>query len=455
LPEVLIRIAWLNRKLGMLDEAARYAERAVDLTSAETPSTSKSRADALHALGVISYRGNNYSIAADSLSQAARLYELLDEWRSAADARSGASLALHQLGRYDDALEEARKAVSDDDLRPSGHLQRAELLGKLASRLMFAGDSVEANGVFHQALATLGGPSPETASVRAQLLHNQAGLESRLGQYDKAEQLLEQALQLASFSDAEKRIALNSLGSAYRAQGKQFQAEAILRRVIEDSTDDRQGDQVLATSLHNLAMVYIDRGDYDIAEDLLRKSIGLVESLSDYPTAKLGVAIASMGIVHEMREDFAAARLAYERALDILTNTAGPDSSEYVDVLRHLSSLSQDEGKLEAAEDLASTALAKSRSLYGENHPDVADGLYRIGNVMEAKGDVNEAEQAYRNAVRIARIFPTRFKVVYIKALSDVLNQQERYAEARELESELAAAERETSEGSDPSGGEE
>jgi tetratricopeptide (TPR) repeat protein len=276
-----------------------------------------------------------------------------------------------------------------------------------------------------------------------------------LGQYDKAEQLLEQALQLASFSDAEKRIALNSLGSAYRAQGKQFQAEAILRRVIEDSTDDRQGDQVLATSLHNLAMVYIDRGDYDIAEDLLRKSIGLVESLSDYPTAKLGVAIASMGIVHEMREDFAAARLAYERALDILTNTAGPDSSEYVDVLRHLSSLSQDEGKLEAAEDLASTALAKSRSLYGENHPDVADGLYRIGNVMEAKGDVNEAEQAYRNAVRIARIFPTRFKVVYIKALSDVLNQQERYAEARELESELAAAERETSEGSDPSGGEE
>jgi tetratricopeptide (TPR) repeat protein len=152
-----------------------------------------------------------------------------------------------------------------------------------------------------------------------------------------------------------------------------------------------------------------------------------------------------MGVVYEMREDPAAARLAYERALDILTNTAGPDSSEYVDVLRHLSSLYQDGGDLTSAEELASTALAKSRSLYGDNHPDVADGLYRIGSVMEGKGDLNEAEHAYRDAVKIARPFPTRFRVVYIQALIDLLKQQNRQGEAREFEQELASAAREAS----------
>jgi tetratricopeptide (TPR) repeat protein len=399
----------------------------------------------LQALGILSYLTQNYRQAADSLTEAATAYYDLGQWRAASQANHDASASYYELGQYEPALTHAREALAIDEDHPSSRQARADLLGTAAATLALMGDHDGARQDFERALDVLGSPSPETASMRSKLLHNQAILEDRLGHYDKAERLLNDVLEMTAYLPPGQRSnavnTLNTLGVTYRHLGKDAQAEATYRRAIAESeASSSRNDPNLGVSLHNLAALLIDRQAYDEADTLLERSIRLLESSSDVPTDGLAVAINSLGVLRQRRGELTAAKKEYQRSLDLLAHTSGPTSSEYADVLSDFSSCLEEEGDLQGAEDKARHADHIRRDLFGETHPKVAASWYRIGQIRERQGDLIAAEEAYRQSAGISSQFPSPRKVTYLEGLIRLLRAEGRHAEASKFENALQDA---------------
>jgi len=120
----------------------------------------------------------------------------------------------------------------------------------------------------------------------------------------------------------------------------------------------------VATSLHNLALVYDNQGKYAEAEPL------------------------------------------YKRALVIAEKALGPEHPHVAQSLNNLGGLFATQGKYAEAEPLFKRARAINEKALGPEHPSVARNLNGLASLYQAQGKYNEAAPLYKRAL-----------VIYEKAL--------------------------------------
>jgi tetratricopeptide (TPR) repeat protein len=99
------------------------------------------------------------------------------------------------------------------------------------------------------------------------------------------------------------------------------------------------------------------------------------------------------------------------------------------------------------ATPLLQSALEKRRALFGNNHPEVARTLVRLGDVLTLNAAYDEAEAQYREALAIQRNLPddNRLDVSQtLNSLADLLGRTGNYSEAEPLFREALAIRRES-----------
>lgn len=164
-----------------------------------------------------------------------------------------------------------------------------------------------------------------------------------------------------------------ALGQAYQVKKAYPEAERHYQRAL----DLDSGNPLYQ---NNLAALYLDMQRWDAAIDLFRRAAGNLI----FPSSE--VALAGMAFAYERKGDQAAAVAAYRQALE--------HNPRYLLPRLRLGELYLHQGRYDSAQEELNQALLLA-PLSAETH-------YLRGLLYRSKGNLSQAEAAFREALRLA-----------------------------------------------------
>jgi tetratricopeptide (TPR) repeat protein len=153
--------------------------------------------------------------------------------------------------------------------------------------------------------------------------------------------------------------------------------------------------------LHQAGIYLRDRGLYEQAEPLLRRSLRISEQVfgPEHPdTAQL---LNDLGWLYYHQGKYDQAETLYKRALVIRERILGAFHPHTATTLNDLALLYEDRGQYDQAEPLLKRALAIREEVLGSTHPDVAEGLNNLALVYYKQKKYEQAEPLHQHALII------------------------------------------------------
>ena len=230
----------------------------------------------------------------------------------------------------------------------------------------------------------------------------------RLGAYDKAQQLLEQALASGqkAFGVEHPRVAetLQYLGVVladkgdYAAAGLRLeQALSMQRRLLGSEHAD------VAVTLAELGRVYQDQGLNQRAEPLHREALQIRRKILGEIHGQTAVSLNDLASVLRLSGDLPAAETILRESLQINRVTRGEDHPNTSSTMHDLALIAATRGDYTSAESLLRQALTRQRKALGTSHPVVATTLNTLSRVLREQRRYDEAASALESALEIAR----------------------------------------------------
>ncbi|HMJ26973.1 MAG TPA: tetratricopeptide repeat protein, partial [Pyrinomonadaceae bacterium] len=179
-----------------------------------------------------------YPIARDYSEKAREIYRQSGDWRGLAEAYFGIALAYNNEGKYESALENLEQAAKLVGDRPSTFF-----LGKIYSNIAGAFWFLKRpqEGIRHLEKAIGYYERTEHTSLAAEGYNNLGNNLILIGQWDRAQEMLERALAGATEVDeTHGRVAmiLDSLGDLSLLKGNLDEAYGYLERAVKVATED-------------------------------------------------------------------------------------------------------------------------------------------------------------------------------------------------------------------------
>lgn len=336
------------------------------------------------------HRGEQHPSVAALLGQLAQLYQ------GAGDVKKA---MLYTEKALDLRLSEIEKAPSPE------HLSVVKEVEAVATLYQLSGQKDKALALLQRALELRRKIQPADHPEWAAALENLGLMYSRAEQHQKAIPLLDEALELARRRDNQEKVAtlLNNLGYQHRAQGDFDEAEKLYRQALELRIRNQGAEHAQTASVHNnLGALYISMGDLLGAKPHLEKALAIKEKVFGPKHAEVANALNNLGYLNSELGDYKAAGQAYEKALDIKKETLGPEHREVATVMGNLASVYQSLGQLDKAGPLLEQALAIEEKALG---PEATDTAYSLNNLADYHASRGQPEKAYRYFQRAAVIF--------------------------------------------------
>lgn len=231
------------------------------------------------------------------------------------------------------------------------------------------------------------GESSEALPARARALSGNGVLAHYQGDYDRAEQLCQDALELSrSLHDSEGVAeAYTGIALVRRTRGDYAQAEALFREAL--AVYEGRGEATgVARTLDRIAMNLVVAGDDDLARPLFERSLALFRRLGD----SHGVALGLYGLAQTRPPGtHVAARMQADESLDIVR--AVGDRRTFAKVLWNAADIDADLGDPEAA----GAQFEESLTLFIEFGDRWFSGIVLESSAFLA-ADVGDAERAVR-----------------------------------------------------------
>ncbi|MGK7311568.1 MAG: tetratricopeptide repeat protein [Candidatus Longimicrobiales bacterium M2_2A_002] len=182
----------------------------------------------------------------------------------------------------------------------------------------------------------------------------------------------------------------------------------LLEQGLRESDQLRDQPVIQAEVLEEIGQVYLNRGEYDRAEEVFRRVLALREAAIGPAAPATATALRHLGDAVRRRLGYDEAEALYRRALAIRSRTVGESHPEYADVLVGLASLATLRGDLASALSIYERAFRIRRSALGPEHPLVAESLRLLAVTRRRLGNYPRATALYTEALeRRARIHGT------------------------------------------------
>jgi CHAT domain-containing protein/Tfp pilus assembly protein PilF len=246
----------------------------------------------------------------------------------------------------------------------------------------------------------------DRALQQARELHTEFRRLYSASRYDDALPVLERVLELRenALGPEHPMVAatLHNLASIYRNKGDYAKAESLhhrSRKIWEKSLGPE--DPNVARSLNNLGIVYQRKGDYAKAEQSYRRALAINEKALGPEHPDVAHNLHNLADLYHDRGDYANAESVYQRALAIREKALGPDDPDVGAVLTNLAELNRDRGDSAMAEQLQQRALTIFEKSLGPEDSDVAMALNNLATLRRDAGDFAKAELLYQRAQAI------------------------------------------------------
>lgn len=223
------------------------------------------------------------------------------------------------------------------------------------------------------------------------------------GKYDKAEEIILALLNYFKGQNKDKEqinTMQNNLGELYRNMGDYERAEPALMEAVKTAPEN---SLAIATSLNNLALVQKAIGKYAEAEVSYKKAIDAYKFQNktnhpDYtnPVNNLGELYRTMGRTQE-------AANAFMEVIEIRKKLLGTDHPNYANALNNLALLESEVGYYEDAEKHFLECTIIYKKILGEQHRFYANALNNLAFVYKATGKIEKAKETYEECLRLAK----------------------------------------------------
>ncbi|MEM6654984.1 MAG: tetratricopeptide repeat protein [Planctomycetota bacterium] len=315
----------------------------------------------------------------------ARLTKMLDR-EMAAHESTRAELA--SARSTEEVVRESVEAVAESD-----SLSPDELTGltpdELQRRLVKRSDRLEQETADQQQAA---------AAKAAELIKKAAEL------IENDRRILHLAELRSDVTEVEKRIArilarrqddfdaINRRGHLRHLRGDLIGAETDYRRVEQLAGNDQSR---LSVAYGNLGLVYRTRGDLALAEEMLKKSLAIVEELG--LKQSMASLYGNLGVIYKTRGDLALAEEMHKKSLAINEELGRKEgmASDY----GNLGLIYRTRGDLALAEEMLKKSLAISEELGRKEG--MASGYGNLGLIYQTRGDLALAEEMHKKALAI------------------------------------------------------
>ena len=216
-----------------------------------------------------------------------------------------------------------------------------------------------------------------------------------------AQELLRRA-QLPHIDDREYQVNACYFQAYFLSFGRQLSpALAFAHQAVDLCESFSLPRTTLARSLYILGVVLRDQADYAAARLALERALEITEAAYGPDHPDVAFTLNQLGVVLRDQADYAAARSALERALEITEAAYGPDHPSVASTLHALGVVLRDQADYAAARSALECALEITEAAYGPDHPDVAFTLHALGVVLRYQADYAAARSALECALKI------------------------------------------------------
>ncbi len=252
-----------------------------------------------------------------------------------------------------------------------------------------------------------------TPQVKATLLNTLGVVYSKLGKFEKAEQLLSEALNIRkSLSDVpiEELIETQvNLSEAYAELGKYQLAEKGLRESITLANENPQIPAIKTIPAKtNLATILSWNGELEEALALNQSVAILAVSHFGENSKEAGSAQSNLGYILSLMGDFDSSIEALKKGLKARRAAYGNNHLETAHSLNHLSFTMANTGQFREALPLAREGLEVRKSIYRAAHPELVTSHNNVATILSNLNQHEEAEKIARESLKIAKeIYPS------------------------------------------------
>lgn len=392
----LMFLGTVYRNQNKFVDSEKLYKRGLSMFEGKGPVKTVCQCMTLTALGSLYLEMDRPAEAETLLRKAIALREksLLKNTFSATVIHDTLGRALTAQGRIDEAIKEheiaIKQAAEAKDVNGKAYAQ-----GNMATAYSSRGQYDKARELLSEALkvieATNGSDSVDAATAYSMLATNAVNRD----QYTEAEELLKRAISLH-----EKHLGpdhsnvgndLVKFVDVYKNQGKYDDAAKAGERALSiQMAAIGPGSVSTATAMSTLAGVYKDQQKFDKAIPLLKNSIeGYRQSLGAENRSAI-FPMCTLGEIYLLQGQGAEAREIVQRAAEILANDkeATPQSSAMV--YTQLAALERQEKKLPEAEEHLRKALSARQSIFGAASVRLLGDLRLLRKVLEEQGKTEE-----------------------------------------------------------------
>lgn len=235
---------------------------------------------------------------------------------------------------YEEALQLSKEIYGDANLKTleiynnyGGHLRNLGLYDKAEQLLR---DAVVC------AKKVRGEMHPDYATT----LVNLANLLRMMHQFDESEQLFLQALSLYECTIGSKHFlyvgAANNLGLLYFDKKEKEKALPYFLHCVRELEGKAQCKIPYAITLHNLVDIYKEQGKRTLAKETLEKEIAIYKEMHYEGTVLYAAALNSLGVLYYEDGDYEAAYEAMKESVDIAKVHLGESSESYQHGVKNL-----------------------------------------------------------------------------------------------------------------------
>ena len=275
--------------------------------------------------------------------------------------------------------------------------------------------------------------------IQARLRDTIGTVYGKLGLFDQAVPLLEQALESREqhLGTGHEETADSQLHLAYVLwqQGRFDDAVPLYESSLETRRRVLGPDHPdLADSLSGLGIIYWNQGRYDDAESLYQRALEIRERALGSLHPKVANSLDNLAIVYKDQQRWDDAEPLYKRSLEIREATLEADHPDLARSLNNLGVLYLDQQRYAEARPLYERALAIWEKAVGAAHPAVGIGLVNLGKVQLELGNLEASSQLYERALAIFEdaLSPEHHYIGYALAgRGAILIEEGRYAEAQ------------------------
>lgn len=244
--------------------------------------------------------------------------------------------------------------------------------------------------------------------VQAQMFEVTGQIYRKIGQYDRADELLTHSLEIRRElfgNDHSETISIyNELGLLYSDLGNFGKADSLLRLALNLQTGKTAPEAgTLSKTQFNLAYILRRIGNYDEAEELYRRSYEIRNRAFGQNHQSTIASLSSLGVTLLNKGDYPESEKIFRDVLEIRRDLLQPVHPDLAMSINNLGATLLTIGQFTEAETLFRESLQMRKQLLGDMHPKVALTMNNLGISLMERGQYVNAYDYILEALEIRK----------------------------------------------------